>query len=188
MKNQALIQWIEPLEEVVEAHLLKATSVYQNLSEEALSAKPDHDGWSAAQCIYHLNTYSDFYLPRAQKALSRVTPRHDNREFRSGFLGKLLKNTIKPENKLKLKALKAHRPAADVIGATTVAQFIEHQEQWLRLISEVESVNQLDARVESSISFLIRFKLGDVFAFMKAHDARHLQQADRVLATLPEKV
>lgn len=184
MKNQALAQWAEPLGQTIKDHLAKATHVYQSLPETALLAQPTGGGWSAAQCVAHLNTYSDFYLPRATKALSQIVANQDTRVFSGGFLGKLLTNTVKPEKKLKLKAFKAHRPTQDLDAAKTIARFIAYQQQWLLLLQKIEGVNQLDARVTSSISTLIRFKLGDVFAFMKAHDARHLQQADRALATL----
>ncbi|WP_373516138.1 DinB family protein [Persicitalea sp.] len=188
MKNQTLEEWAEPLAKIIESHLEKATSTYQNLSEDVLNARPADGGWSAAGCIAHLNTYSDFYLPKTRRALGQVVAEQGGGTFRSGTLGKLLTNTIKPENKLKLKAFKAHRPPEDLDGVAVIAQFIEYQEQWLRLLHEIEGGNQLDARVQSSITPLIRFKLGDVFAFMKAHDERHLQQADRVLGSLMEKV
>ncbi len=188
MGNLTRKEWAEPLARIIESHLEKATDTYQNLSEEALNATPAKGGWSAAGCIAHLNTYSDFYLPKAQEALSRVVAERDGGTFRSGVLGKLLTNTVQPENKLKLKAFKAHRPPEALDGAAVIAQFIGYQEQWLRLLHEIEGVNQLDARVQSSITPLVRFKLGDVFLFMKAHDARHLKQADRVLSHLPERV
>lgn len=188
MNNQALTQWAEPLTRIIEAHLSKATRVYQNLPESALLAQPAEGGWSAAQCVAHLNTYSAFYLPKARKVLSEVAANQLTLTFQSGLLGKLLTNTIKPENKLKLKAFKANQPAEYLDAAKVIAQFIEYQEQWLKLLQEIKSVNQLHAKVTSSITSLIRFKLGDVFIFMKAHDARHLQQADRVLAALTEKV
>ena len=72
--------------------------------------------------------------------------------------------------------------ATGTVGAAVVAEFIEQQEQWLSLMAEITSVVQLNARVPISISPLVRLKLGDVFGFVIAHNARHIQQADRVLA------
>lgn len=188
MKNQVITEWAKPLAQIIESHIERANQIRDQYSEAELTTRPEDGGWSAAQCFAHLNTYGDFYLPRATKAASQVPTGPDKTYFKSGFLGKLLTNTVQPENKRKLNALKPNRPAADTNGAEAIAGFIAYQEQWLRLLQGITRFDQLNTRISSSISPLVRFKLGDVFVFMTTHDARHLQQADRVLAGTVEKV
>jgi hypothetical protein len=184
MKKYSPQQWIAPLTETVEAQLLRATEVYQNLSEEQLTTPPDDGGWSVAQCLEHLNSYGHFYLPAVKKALHSLKfPAHDSGgTYRSGWFGNYFINMMKPQNTKKFKAFRGHIPAPKLDGAAVVAEFIGQQEQWLSLMAEITSVAQLNARVPISISPLVRLKLGDVFGFVIAHNARHIQQADRVLA------
>ena len=190
MKKYSPQQWIEPLTETVEAHLVRATEVYQNLSEAQLNTPPTNGGWSVAQCLEHLNTYGHFYLPAVKKVLHTVKSSAglSGGTYRSGWLGTYFINMMKPESPKKLKAFKGHIPAEELNGAAVVAEFIEQQEEWLQLMGMITSISQLNARVPISISPLVRLKLGDVFGFVIAHNARHLQQADRVLAGTLERV
>lgn len=188
MKNQTITEWSKPLAQTIESHIERANQIHHEYSEAELTARPENGGWSAAQCFAHLNTYGYFYSPYAIKAAKQIFSGQDKTYFKSGFLGKLLTKTIQPDNKRKLKALKPNQPAADTNGAEAIAGFIAYQEKWLQLLQGITRFDQLNVRVSSSISPLIRFKLGDVFAFMITHDARHLQQADRVLAGTAEKV
>ncbi|MPR33132.1 DinB family protein [Salmonirosea aquatica] len=189
MKKYSPQQWIEPLTESVEAHLIRATEVYQNLSDADMNTPPADGGWSVAQCLEHLNSYGHFYLPAVRKALHAVASPAEpsGGTYRSGWLGRYFINMMKPENTKKFKAFKGHIPAPKLDGAAVVAEFIEQQEQWLRLLDEVNRVAELNARVPISISPLVRLKLGDVFGFVIAHNARHIQQADRVLAGTLER-
>ncbi len=190
MKKHSTQQWIEPLIETVEAHLVRATNVYQHLSDEQLTTLPPDDGWSVAQCLDHLNSYGHFYLPAAKKALRSVvgTVESSAVTYQSGWVGHYFIDLMKPENTKKFKAFKGHIPAIKLDGMAVVAEFIGQQEQWLHFLAEITSIAQLNARIPISISPLIRLKLGDVFGFVTAHSARHIQQADRVLASLTEKV
>lgn len=183
MKKYSPQRWNEPLTETVEAHFVRATEVYQNLSGAQLNTPPANGGWSVAQCLEHLNSYGHFYLPAVRKVLQavKIPVGSAGGTYRSGWLGTYFIHMMKPENPKKFKAFKGHIPAPKLDGAAVVAEFVEQQEQWLGLMAEITSAAQLNARVPISISPLIRLKLGDVLGFMVAHNARHIQQADRVL-------
>jgi len=190
MKKYTTQQWSEPLTETVEAHLVRATEIYQNLSGAQLNTPPADGGWSVAQCLEHLNSYRHFYLPAVERALRsvKISVGSLGGTYQSGWLGTYFINMMKPETTKKFKAFKGHIPAQELDGAAVVAEFIEQQEQWLSLMNIITIVSQLNARVPISISPLVRLKLGDVFGFVIAHNARHIQQADQVLAGTLEQV
>lgn len=189
MKKQIIQEWIEPLTETAERHLVRATETYQNLSDAQLNTPPAHGGWSVAQCLDHLNSYGHFYIPTVKKVLHsvKIPASSAGGTYQSGWLGTYFINMMKPENPKKFKAFKGHIPAPELDGAAVVAEFMEQQEQWLKLMEEITSVAQLNTRVPISISSLVQLKLGDVFGFVIAHNARHVQQADRVLDTALER-
>ncbi len=186
MKDYSISAWIEPLMDQVEDHITIATREYQNLTEAVLLAPPASGGWSVAQCLEHLNSYGKYYLPAVENALTKVplTPTTTD-QYRSGWFGNYFISMMRPESNKKYKAFKGHIPTSDLDGRAVVAEFIRQQESWLSILRSVTHLAQLNARVPISISPLIRLKLGDVLGFVKAHEERHLQQANRVLAGLP---
>lgn len=184
MKKMSPQAWTAPLYLAAQEHLLKAKTQYQSLPEADLLAPPAAGGWSVAQCLNHLNSYGRYYIPAVQHALStiRVAEEASDKKYRSGWLGNYFINLMKPQNTQKFKALKNHIPPQELDVQAVIAEFSSQQEQWMVLLEKIQQVQQLNVRVPISISPFIRLKLGDVLGFVKAHDQRHIQQADRVLA------
>jgi hypothetical protein len=190
MKDYTTEAWMTPLVQKIEEHISTATAIYQNLPEEQLLTAPAPGSWSVAQCLEHLNSYGDYYLPAVERALVRAANSQlkSTHLYRSGWLGSYFIQMMKPGNKKKYKAFKGHLPAPELNGPAVVAEFIRQQEEWLRLMDRIDDVTLLNVRVPISISPLVRLKLGDVLGFVKAHDDRHITQANRVLAWLREAV
>src|SRR5688572_10551226 len=105
MKPESAQTLIDKLEAEVERQLQQAIASFQNLSPEQLEAKPAYGGWSIAQCFAHLNSYSQYYLPRIEKGLTANHPH--NPTFKSTWLGQYFTNIIRPSGKMKkYKAIK----------------------------------------------------------------------------------
>ncbi|GAB3169292.1 DinB family protein [Telluribacter humicola] len=183
MKKHLTTAWLNQLQQQVEEHLEKATRIYQNLPEEQLLQPASDGGWSVAQCLEHLNSYGRYYIPAVQQAIeaSPAEYKQPTLYFRSGYLGSYFTNLMHAQNSRKYKAMKGHIPLPALNGAQVVAEFIEQQEQWLQLLRQAEQLNLNKIKVPISITRLVKLNLGDTFAFVKAHDERHIQQANRVL-------
>lgn len=162
----------------VQRHLDIAVSKFQNLDESTLMKPSSNGGWSIAQCLDHLNSYGDFYLPEIEKALksSEGSPQG---KFRSGWLGGYFAKMMEPSDK-KYPALKGHIPPLNLDAYAVVIKFISQQEDLLKYL-QLAAHADLNFRVPTSISSLIKLKLGDVFQFLIAHNERHVQQALRNL-------
>lgn len=174
-------QLIQQLESRIEQHLKDTIYSLQNLPEEVLLRPAADGGWSIAQCLEHLNTYGDYYLPQIQQGLAQASPT-PTVFFQSSWLGSYFTKMMEPTTgKKKFKAFKGHIPAVQLDGHATVARFIQQQEELLSYVKQAKSVNLNKIRIPISITRLIRLKLGDVFQFIIAHDERHLQQAFRNL-------
>jgi hypothetical protein len=163
----------------VEQHLDLAVSSFQNQPEPVLVQPSSTGGWSIAQCLDHLNSYADYYLPHLHKAL-QPTGNSSDIIFKSGWLGNYFANMMEPSEK-KYKAFKGHVPKQDLDAYAVVAKFIDQQEDLLQLLQTAADRN-LGGRIPITIFPLIRLKAGDVFRFLIAHDERHVQQALRNLA------
>jgi uncharacterized damage-inducible protein DinB len=180
MKTQSALTLLESLEDQVEQHLRDAIKIFQNLSEEELLRPADNGGWSIAQCLWHLNSYGDYYLPQIESGLTKRYPA--NGEFKSTWLGSYFTNMMKPGPKMKkFSAFKNHVPPAALHAHAVVAEFIQQQEKLLALLKTAKKTDLNRVRIPISIMKWIKLKLGDVFQFVIAHDERHLQQAKRNL-------
>lgn len=167
--------------------LNKAVSQWQVIPNHQFSRKPSPEKWSATQCLMHLNSYGNYYLPEIEKAihkalLAEVQPSAD---FHSGWLGNYFTTLMLPkENGMpakKMSAPKAHTPISNDNSFEAVATFIDQQEILLSLLQQSMQIDLNKVKVPVSIAKFIKLKLGDVFLFLLAHQYRHLLQIDRAL-------
>lgn len=182
MKPVNKLQLLDRFEAKVEAHIQLALTDFQNSKTEVLLARAADGGWSIAQCLDHLNSYGHFYLPLIQKKLSAHAPRTSKETFTGSWLGNYFTRMMNPDTgKKKFKALKGHIPVADPDAPAVVAEFIRQQEILLSYIYQAR-VMDLDAiRIPLSVTRWLTLKLGDVFAFLIAHNERHIRQAKKNL-------
>lgn len=175
-------EFLNSLEERVERHLQLAVDTFQNLPEKKLLQPSDSGGWSIAQCLWHLNSYGDFYLPKIEKVMKvdKGDPERDT--FKSGRIGSYFIKMVSPETgKKKMKALKKHTPETELDAYAVVAEFIRQQETLLRYIREAKHKDLEAHKIKTSISGWIKLKPGDILQFLVVHDERHLEQARRNL-------
>lgn len=171
--------------EVVE--IIATTERLKLLDNVQLNQQPEVDKWSVAQVIEHLNTYNDYYLPQLQKALA--TSQHKaNPVFKPRMLGEYFTNSMLPKAngqlKNKMKAFKAHVPAASLNGRDVLDKFIEAEKT---LVDILELAAQKDINkilIPISISNWIRLRAGDTFRFLIAHQQRHFVQIANTLKFL----
>lgn len=180
-KKIGLTEFIDELSEMTDQHLQQAVLVYQNLNEDELTRPAVTGGWSIAQCLDHLNGYGDYYLPHLTAAIKRQNFQPTVFVER-GWLGDFFIKMMDPDRKAKkYKAAKRHNPPAVLDAYSIVAKFIEQQERLLQLLASAQSVDLNSTRVPTSISSIIKLRLGDTFAFLITHNERHVRQANRNL-------
>jgi hypothetical protein len=174
---------LDQLEAKVETHIAEAIRDFQNQDHAFLNKLSATGGWSIAQCLDHLNSYGDYYLPRIHLKIEEAMDHPGNESFSGTWLGNYFTRMMDPETgRKKYKAFKGHIPGSNLDASKVVAEFIRQQEDILVLIRKARS-KDLDAiKVPISISSLIKLRLGDVFQFIIAHNERHMLQAKRNLS------
>lgn len=172
---------IKDLTERTQLCLSKAET-FTGLTEEALNFKQDELSWSVLECLEHLNLYGRFYLPEITKRVKGAEPKRKEL-FKSGWLGNYFANSMLPKEKLnKMKTFKNMNPINSQLNKDKViGEFIQQQEEMLRLLNEGRKIDLNKTKTNISISKWIKLKLGDTFRFVIFHNQRHLVQAEKVL-------
>lgn len=161
---------------------LNAAERYKNLPVEALNLRIEEDSWSVLECLEHLNLYGDYYLPELQHRISKSRFTAEA-HFKSGLLGNYFAMSMLPKEKLnKMKTFKDKDPKGSRLGADTIDRFIAQQKELLDLLSKARRVSLNRTKTSISIPLPVRLKLGDTFRFVIYHNARHIVQAEKVLA------
>ena len=163
-----------------------AISEWQMMPHSKFASKPSPGSWSANECLQHLNTYGEYYLPAIQKAIrSAEGSGAGNPVFQAGVLGHWFTNMMMPatsEKPLKkMKAPKQSRPVKILDSHQVISTFIDQQEQMLQLLEAAKTVDLAKLRVPISLNRFIKMRLGDTFHFLVIHTLRHVIQAQKAL-------
>jgi hypothetical protein len=145
-----------------------------------LTWKENKMSWSILECLEHLNLYGDHYLPQIQNQISfsDTTP---EAEYKSGLLGNYFANSMLPKAKLnKMKTFKDKNPLNANLDRTVIDTFIAQQIKLLDLLTQSRKVSLNKVKIQTSISSLIKLKLGDTFRFFINHIIRHLRQIENI--------
>jgi len=152
----------------------------QSYDLNTLTWKENEISWSILECLEHLNLYGDFYLPQIEKEIKNSTTKTDL-EFKSGVLGNYFAKSMLPKEKLnKMKTFKDKNPLNAQLDKSVIDRFINQQIKLLELLNQSRNVSLNKVKIKTSISSLIKLKLGDTFHFFINHIIRHLNQIDRI--------
>jgi DinB family protein len=160
--------------------IMAAAEHLQTADPVKLNYCPTEGSWSVAQVLEHLNAYNRYYLPAIEKSMIHIS-KDTSAWFVPGFLGNYFTKMMMPKNvyevKNKMKAMKSYSPGKGLNVESVFKEFFQHQNKLLQLLDVARRRNMNTIKIPISISKLIRFKLGDTFRFLIAHEQRHMIQA-----------
>jgi uncharacterized damage-inducible protein DinB len=167
--------------------IILAAEKLRKLPTDLLTQSPGPGRWSIAQVLAHLNFYSRFYLDAIEKKLHL----HQTKPaiaFHPGWLGNYFTNLMKPGagNSIskKMKSPKNAEPEQQPDAAKELQAFLMHQHHLLNLLQVAKSADLQAMRIPTTLTKLIRLRLGDTFRFLIAHEQRHLVQIENTLSRL----
>jgi hypothetical protein len=157
---------------------------FGKMSAEQLNWKPSAGRWSVAQCLDHLLTSNQGYLPIIERVRSgqRKTRFLERLPVLPGLAGKLLIKSLDPASTRKLKAPKKFEPAQSNISPGVIDDFVAQQG---KVIEGMKSTSHLDPEkivITSPALSFVAYSLMDAYRVIVVHEQRHLQQAKRVVA------
>jgi hypothetical protein len=161
-------------------HIIAAAEHLQTADPVKLNYSPAENSWSVAQVLEHLNAYNRYYLPAIEKSMVHIS-RDTSAWFIPGFWGNYFTKMMMPKNvfeiKNKMRAMKNYSPTNGLNVDAVFKEFFQHQNKLLHLLDVAKRRNLNSIRIPITITKLIRFKLGDTFRFLIAHEQRHMIQA-----------
>jgi hypothetical protein len=160
----------------------EASALVTGLNESQFNWRPDPRTWSIAECLQHLNIVGDRYVHVLEKTLadSRASGLAGQGPFKHGWLANWILANTEPPPKRKFKAARSFTPAYGQPLTAVMPTFLHLQGQ---LALQLEQAAGLDlARVKAPVPGLgpLRFNLYLSFAWIAAHERRHLWQARQV--------
>lgn len=176
MQSEQLIQTLLEQTKLIINKIEKLQSCDLN----TLNWREHSTSWSILECLEHLNLYGEFYLPQMETKINKSNTKADS-EYKSGIMGAYFAKSMLPKAKLnKMNTFKDKNPLNVHLDKKVIDQFIHQQIHLLELLSKSRNVSLNKVKIPTSISNLIRLKLGDTFQFYINHILRHVNQIERI--------
>ncbi|HUE00688.1 MAG TPA: DinB family protein [Bryobacteraceae bacterium] len=159
-----------------------ASELVNGLQELQFNWRPSAHSWSMAECLLHLNMVGDRCVHTLETTLAdaRARGRLGHGPFGYGWLGKWIMAHTEPPSKHKYRAPRAFTPAHGQPITAVLPTFRHLQEQLSRQLEQASGLDLAHIRVPAPEARLLRFSLQLTFAWIAAHERRHLWQARQV--------
>lgn len=161
-----------------------------NLPGDVLIRKPNEKSWSAIEVVDHLNKVYDKYLDNFELAINVAEDLPDAAEpsHKSSFLGWMGAYTMKPKGrkrKFKMKTFDFFQPSVDheKIDATFRA-FLSNKDRFNGLIKQARMKDVGKVKMPTAMGNNYKMYVGECFAFVVAHEERHIVQMEEVLSVV----
>ena len=149
---------------------------------EALNWRREGNRWSIAECIEHLNLTADMLLPEVDKSIAAgiaAEPGTEGVARYSMVFGWLLP-VIEPPPKRRFRTKRDLTPRPDLDAERVIERFAEVQDEVVVRLERARGIDLTRTKVRHPLMRLSRFRLGEIFVTIAAHERRHLWQAEQV--------
>jgi hypothetical protein len=176
---------LEDLARELDSATAQLRSLTDRVTDEAFHRRPNSQGWSAAECVAHLNLTTQEMLPQIDQAIieSSASTRSSARRYRGDLIGWFLSRTLEPPVKQKFKTTPAFVPTSAGPKDQILREFSEFQGQLVQRLNKVSGLDMQRVKVTSAFNRKIRYNLYSSFRIITAHQRRHLYQAEMALSS-----
>ena len=160
-----------------------ANTTFGSLSAEQLNWKHAEKSWSVAQCFDHLIKVHSLYFPLFERLASGDTKQNSWERMSplSGFFGRYLIKSMRPENPKKMKTTPKAYPSASEIDGDIIERFAGHQNQMIASLQKLPAnIDPAKQMITSPLLGVVTYSLDDTFTILVVHCQRHFLQAKRV--------
>jgi len=168
----------------IDSVIASAKALVDNHSQAELTQQTPAGGWSPAECVDHIATTLQAYLPALRTALNegRKADLTGEGPFRYGFLARMFIWILEPPVRMRTKAPAVFAPRPQPDPASALNALVTSHEELRGLLEKAQGLDLAAIRVVSPASEKVKLPVGAVFAVLTAHARRHLWQARRGLS------
>lgn len=165
--------------------VLTSANNFLNLSQAQLSWKPAPSKWSASLCFLHLININNYFLEFYKQHFKENINANEKTffPFKNSLMGKLIRNSVKPETKLKTKTTKNFDPKDSEVPKDIVEKFIDQHKTLMQLSEKFKNADIKNINITSPLNKFIKYNLGDSLEIIIFHDQRHILQAKNIVKT-----
>lgn len=175
---------LEQIRQEVKESSEHARKLVSGMSDEQLLRRPAPERWSVAECLAHLTKSAELNLPRVDTALAEASQRNlrGDGPFQLDFVGGLLKWSLEPPYRMKVKTTAAFQPESLEPVAQVLPRFLASQTEILARVDRAQGLALDQVKITSAFNSKVHYNAFAAFHIMLAHVRRHLWQAEQVKA------
>ena len=181
--NPELAGMVEQIDKIKE----EGQAVAAGLTDAQLNWRAAPDRWSIAECLQHLNIAVSQTLPKFDAAIAagRAAGKTAPGPFRYGWFSRWMVDSMEPPPKRRMGTFKIFSlPAGAMYRAhDLLPEFAAVRDRLAQRVRQADGLDLGRVKVTSPVNRLLRLPIGAYFAFVIAHDRRHLWQAREVRST-----
>jgi len=156
------------------------------MTEEEFRTRIRPEQWSVGECLGHLNAVARLYQPVLERAIEegREKGYFGTGPFGHGVMGWLSVRLMEPPPRFRLPAPRPFQPVDHGPLREVKREFDQSRERFVAALDDAGGLDLSRIKVASPASALVRLNLAAAFAFLAAHERRHLWQARQVRRAL----
>ena len=153
--------------------------------DDAFNRKPSAKGWSAGECVVHLNKTSEPYLPVIEALVGPDAPRGEG-PFEWGWMSRRFIEAVRPGSRPlptggPMKPPRAAGLRSEVDRDRALARFDADVDRWLAVCERADGVALDRIKMRSPILPVVKLPAGVFLEAMGLHALRHVGQAERAV-------
>ena len=155
--------------------------VADGLSPAQFNWQPTPGRWSIGQCVEHLNITTERYIPVLRQAEIDARSKGTLRPgpFALGFIERWFLQTMEPPPRRRMRTGKSFIAPSNLDPSATLQRYIALHDGFRGCIRDAEGIDLKSVKVRSQFG-PISWSLNGTFAFLLAHERRHIWQAREV--------
>src|ERR1700741_2286841 len=159
----------------------EARNLLTYTDEETLHKRRSPSGWSALECVVHLNLATQAMLPGIRQAVEAAPQSSaDKPTYKMDLAGRLLAWSLEPPVFIKMKAPVSAQPLECSGPEPVLQEFDELHAQLIELL-HASAGKAIDQQKMKSPFANLHYNAYSAFRIIAAHARRHLWQAHKAL-------
>ena len=151
--------------------------------DAAFHKRPPSGGWSAAECMAHLNLTTVEFLPRLDKLFATARLGFaDTQRYRRGLIGAMLAWSLEPPARMRFRTAPRFVPNSTGRKEEILAEWERLQRELDAQLQRASGLHLNELRVRSPFNSRVTYNVYAAFCILAAHERRHVWQAERALA------